>query len=192
MGASQNCEVTRTVQLQRWAANMSIDIFEFWSGVHLRKGAHPADYHVLSRVKHNFDLRCLPGCFGGPLRTAPVVLLYLSPGLSIQDYAYAQTRVGRAHCRRKWGGEEPLPGPEDHEPAWKWWKSRTARFGEWQDLRTKVAVLNIGAYQHQDQDSVRSAGLGIRSCAPVGRCAKAACIHGIAFPAKRSRRYRRI
>jgi len=125
---------------------MATDIFRFWSGIRLTGGAHPADHEVLSRVQHNFDLRCLPACFHGPLRSAPVVPLYLSPGLSEQDYTDAETRGGRARYRRRWDGNEPLWGPEDHERAWRWWKSRTACFGDWRDLRTKVAILNIGAY----------------------------------------------
>ncbi len=125
---------------------MATDIFEFWSGVRLRGGAHPADREVLSRVQHNFDLRCLPRCFRGPLKTAPVVLLYLSPGLSEQDYTDAKTRAGRSRYRHQWSGQASLPGPEDHERAWRWWTSRTACFGDWQDLRPKVAVLNIGTY----------------------------------------------
>lgn len=125
---------------------MATDIFEFWSGINPKGGMHPADRDVLSRVDHSFDLRCLPGCFAGPLRTAPVVLLYLSPGLSEQDYTDAVTRKGRTRYRRSWAGEEPLRGPKDHESAWQWWKSRTACFGNWQELQKKVAILNIGAY----------------------------------------------
>ena len=40
-------------------ASMATDIFQFWSGIRLKGGAHPADYEVLKRVQHNFDLRCL-------------------------------------------------------------------------------------------------------------------------------------
>src|SRR5919106_6532092 len=108
---------------------MPTDIFGFWTGIRLKCGAHPADYEVLSRVRHNFDLSCLPACFSGCLRTAPVVLLYLSPGLSEFDYTDAKTRAGRARYRRRWRGCEPLPGPDDHQRAWRWWKSRTACFG---------------------------------------------------------------
>jgi hypothetical protein len=43
-------------------------------------------------------------------------------------------------------GTQPLPGPDEHRIAWKWWVSRTRCFGKWQDLRTKIAVLEIGAY----------------------------------------------
>jgi hypothetical protein len=97
---------------------MATDIFGFWSGVRLKSGAHPADYDVLSRVRHGLDLRCLPACFNGPLRTAPVVLLYLSPGLSEQDPLDARSREGRARYRRRWSGWAPLPGLEEHRSAW--------------------------------------------------------------------------
>lgn len=132
---------------------MATDIFQFWSGIRLKDGAHPADHEVLSRVEHNFDLRCLPGCFMGPLRTAPVVLLYLSPGVSGRHgHREAKTRAGRARRRRVWRGEEPLPGPNVSEGAWRWWTSRTKLFGEdWLDLQTELAVLNIGAYSYRSK-----------------------------------------
>ena len=126
---------------------MTTDIFTFWSGIELRDGKHPADHAVLSRVVSNFDFGCLPAAFDGPLRTAPVVLLYLSPGLSeTQDHADAKSKAGRARYRHRWAGNSPLPGPKEHEPAWNWWKSRSPCFGDWQGLRDKIAVLNIGAY----------------------------------------------
>ncbi len=130
-------------------ASMATDIFQFWSGIRLKGGAHPADCEVLRRVDHNFDLRCLPRPFSGPLKTAPVVLLFLSHRLSEQDYSDAKSRSGRDRYRRTWGGKESLWGPKDHESAWRWWKSRTACFGDWQDLQTKVAILNIGAYHSE-------------------------------------------
>ena len=64
---------------------MKPDIFEFWAQIKPSEHVHPADYAVMRRVGHGFDLDCLPGCFFGPLRTARIVLLFLSPGLSDQD-----------------------------------------------------------------------------------------------------------
>src|SRR6266508_148553 len=67
---------------------VSQDIFEFWSQIARGEHIHPADKRVFSRMrpeKHGFRLDCLPGCFGGRLRDAPVVLLYLSPGFGEQD-----------------------------------------------------------------------------------------------------------
>jgi hypothetical protein len=128
---------------------MSVDIFEFWSSVGPADKCHPKDREVLSRMKgaQLFDLRCLPHCFVGPLKTAPVVLLYLSPGLDEKDdLRDARTRAGRdryMECRK---GKQLLPGPEENRAGWQWWKSRTKDIGEWQQLRSKVAVLNIGPY----------------------------------------------
>jgi hypothetical protein len=128
---------------------MPVDIFQFWSQVGLTDKCHPEDRKVLSRMRktHLFDLRCLPHCFVGPLRTAPVVLLYLSPGFSENDdLKDARTRRGRARYMECRNGKQPLSGPEEHLAGWKWWKSRTSIFDDWKTLQNKVAVLNIGAY----------------------------------------------
>jgi hypothetical protein len=45
--------------------------------------------------RHGFRLGCLPAAFGGRLRDAPVVLLYLSPGFSNADLAAAKTEEGK-------------------------------------------------------------------------------------------------
>lgn len=125
---------------------MSTDIFKFWSRIRPHELVHPADRGVLSRVRHGFDLKCLPGSFMGPLRTAPVVLLYLSPGFSEQDYEDAKSPSARRRCAKQRKGFVSLPSKEDHEPAWKWWTSRTRIFGKPEDLCNHVAFLNIGAY----------------------------------------------
>ena len=131
---------------RRCDSHRLLDIFHFWWEVGRAAHVHPADRAVMSRVRHRFDLRSLPGCFAGPLRTAPVVLLYLSPGSSKKDRIEAKSKAGRARYARMRTGRMPLPGPRDHRSAWQWWKSRTKHFGAWEDLRSKVAVLNIGAY----------------------------------------------
>jgi len=131
---------------------MPIDIFEFWSQVGPQDTHHPQDSEVLSRLKygkknaHGFDLRCLPFGFLGPLRNAPVVLLYLSPGFDIFDLKQARTSKGRDWVMECRTGNQRLPGQTDHPAGWKWWKTRTSDFGDWKELQDKVAVLNIGAY----------------------------------------------
>ena|SRR5271157_2633983 len=127
---------------------MTVDIFEFWSQVGPEDRYHRKDHEVFARMKntHGFDLGCLPSCFMGPLRTAPVVLLYLSPGLSEFDRSDAETSEGQSRVMECRAGNQMLPGPKDHKVAWEWWKQRTTRFGEWEDLRSKVAFLNICAY----------------------------------------------
>ena len=125
---------------------MGTDIFEFWSQIKPSETVHPDDRDVLSRVRNGFDLSCLPACFMGPLRSAPVVLLYLSPGLSKQDYVDAKSKRGRQRYVSQRGGRALLPDMNEHTKAWRWWSSRCKHFGSNELLRGKVAVLNIGAY----------------------------------------------
>jgi hypothetical protein len=121
------------------------DIFEFWSRMGLGERVHPADREVLDRVQHGFDLRCLPGSFAGRLRTAPIVLLYLSPGWAPQDRIDARTPSSQEFYIRKYTGNEPLHY-DDKRPGNRWLASRTSCFGSWDAVRSYVAVLNIGAY----------------------------------------------
>ena len=53
--------------------------------------------------KHGFCLDCLPSSFGGRLRHAPVVLLYLSPGFGDRDLIDAQTDKGKDYYVRRCG-----------------------------------------------------------------------------------------
>lgn len=64
---------------------------------------HPLDRPVFSRLNdsHGFDLRCLPANFGGKLRTAPIVLLYLSPGFSETDVRIARSKEGQERYVRQ-------------------------------------------------------------------------------------------
>jgi hypothetical protein len=128
---------------------MSVDLFEFWSKISDTAKTHPADLKVFSHVKnaHNFDRECLPHCFIGKLKHAPVVLLYLSPGLEDYDKKHSSSEHGRKIIAGFRTGIAPLPEKDDHESAWKWWTSRTKIFGEnSENLRNKIAFLNIGAY----------------------------------------------
>jgi hypothetical protein len=130
------------------------DIFEFWSRIGWGEFMHPADKVVFSRMnpeKHGFRLDCLPACFGGPLRTAHVVLLYLSPGFTEQDVADAETDETKNYYARRWKGEEPLRSVDGLGTAWV--ASRTRSFGSWTTIRDKVAILNIGAYHSRDVKS---------------------------------------
>ncbi len=122
-----------------------MDIFEFWSSVHPKARMHPADEAVFKRVpKHGFNLDALPGCFMGPLRTAPVVLLFLSPGLDEGD---TPTPALIEWNRRTRLGTEPLVSASVQAPTYRWWTKRTRFLGyDPEVLADKVAVLNIGAY----------------------------------------------
>lgn len=136
---------------------MSRDIFDFWSQIGRGEHIHPADRKVFERIrpeKHGFRLDCLPGCFGGRLRDAPVVLLYLSPGFSKADVTDAQTEEGKDFYFRRYKGYEP---PRDLGAAKSSWiTSRTKSFGDWDAIKNKIALLNIGAYHSVDVKSFAS------------------------------------
>jgi hypothetical protein len=127
---------------------MSMDIFDFWARVEPADHVHPEDRDMLSRVDHGFDLRCLPGQLAGLLRTAPIVLLFLSGGLSDQnDLTIADSEASIEEHRKRRQGLLPLWGPDEHPDAWKWWKEKTQCFDvDWRTLQGNVAILNIGAY----------------------------------------------
>lgn len=128
---------------------MSADIFDFWAGVEGHVRVHPEDHPILERAAHNFDLRCLPANFDGPLRTARVVLLYLSPGQDERDVEAAERPETQQRYFLMRKGNSPLRS-DDSDRGWNWWKARTRRFGPWQDLKSKVAVLNISPYHSVD------------------------------------------
>ncbi len=131
---------------------MATDILEFWARAAPTDHVHPEDRDLLSRVDHGFDLRCLPGQLAGLLRTAPIVLLFLSGGLSDRhDLTMADSAAGVEEHRKRRQGLLPLWGPEEHIDAWKWWTKLTRVFSDdWRALQTKVALLNIGAYKSKE------------------------------------------
>jgi hypothetical protein len=133
---------------------LSADIFEFWSQISRGENVHPADRKVFERMdphKHGFRLDCLPSSFGGRLRDAPIVLLYLSPGFGKQDKVDAQKDEGKDYYVRRWKGYEPI---RDIEGNWMW--SRTRIFGDYKAVRDKIALLNIGAYHSANVRSFAS------------------------------------
>lgn len=121
------------------------DLFDCWSSIPADATVHPADEPVFRRVaSHGFNTHLLPGCFMGPLRTAPVVLLFLSPS---EDEGDATTPELIKWHQRTRQGNEPLVSAFIHPPAYRWWMARTACFGlDPAVVAKKVAVLNIGAY----------------------------------------------
>jgi hypothetical protein len=129
---------------------MTDDIFRFWAQVGPRDRIHPLDRPVFDRVRHNFNLECLPGCFAGPLRTARLVLLYLSPGISEFDLADAESQVGQDRYMRQRSGDAPLPDRHDYPSAWDWWQSRLSVLGDLENLRSSIAFLNICAYHSKE------------------------------------------
>jgi len=120
---------------------MTEGIFDFWNEAGAANKIHPRDAAVLSRVKHGFDTECFPMPFMGPLKSAPVVLLFLNAGFCAKDAEDGKTEDGRSRYVKLLEGLQPLPAPEEHEPAWRWWSRRTRDFGKWRQLRDKVAIL---------------------------------------------------
>jgi hypothetical protein len=127
------------------------DIFEFWSRIGKSDRVHPDDKPVFNRLKssHGFDLRCLPSNIAGPLRTARVVLLYLSPGFSEFDVEHAKTKAGQEHFVRQRTGTAPL---SDVNPAAARWRMSRLKFLGATDetIHSRVSVINIGAYHSKD------------------------------------------
>ncbi len=137
------------------------EFFDFWPenlGYYKdgRHGySHPADRDVLGRVEHPFDLNCLPGCWGGPIKRAPIILLYLSPGLSDSDHDIAKSKDAAKRFKHVKRGESAFPGKE-HVEGRKWWKSRIKGFVDEKYLedidflRNKIVSLNISPYHSKD------------------------------------------
>ena len=125
----------------------------------MRRGekVHPADRETFDRIdpkRHGFRLECLPACFLGRLRTAPVVLHDLSPGFGEGDLIEARSEAGKDHYFSRWRGTEPLrPG----RAGSNWMSSRTKVFDvPWEIVKERVALLNIGAYHSVDVRSYAS------------------------------------
>jgi hypothetical protein len=127
------------------------DLFKFWSQISPKATVHPADEPVFTRLKgqHQFDLRCLPLNFAGPLRTARVILLYLSPGLSPRDNVVAKTASAQRHYIEQRTGRAPLPNDSSHL-GHEWRRSRLAFLGDWENSLDKIATMNIGAYHSKN------------------------------------------
>jgi hypothetical protein len=121
-------------------------IFDFWKDVGPAVHVHPADRPVLAHSDHSFDLKCLPVPFYGPLKDAPVVLLYLAPGRTRRDIADAKSASGRELIYRRRQGNEPLSGRNPNS----WWALRTRCFEVPQEiLGSKLAVLEICPYHSE-------------------------------------------
>jgi hypothetical protein len=132
------------------------DIFDFWSQIERGAHVHPADVKAFKRMdakRHGFQLECLPGCFAGRLKTAPIVLLYLSPGFSDADIPDAESEAGKDYRFRSWQGDEPF---RDYGPGQAWLASRTKIFCDYETVKRNFAVLNIGAYHSKDMKSFAS------------------------------------
>ena len=131
------------------------DIFDFWAECPADARIHPQDKPVFARrfiSDMGFDLKCLPACFAGRLRSAPVVLLYLSPGWAQSDVDEASTPAAQARYFDRRKGDRPLDTHDEHPEHHTWWASRTKVFGPPDIVREKIAILNLGAYHSKEFD----------------------------------------
>jgi len=131
---------------------LSQDIFKFWAEIRDDAHEHPADEAVLRRIKHGFHPKCLPAAYSGNLRNAPVVLLFLSPGLDSGDVRHCASKKGRNYYALQRPGEGKLPTKDEHPSAYKWLRKILGQFDiksddDYELARTTIATLNIGAYK---------------------------------------------
>ena len=134
-------------------ADAGRDLFTFWQSVPADARCHPADELTLARVEHGFRLDVPPAPIKGPLKTAPVVLLALSPGFAKEDVQAALSPEGISYNARSRSGLESLPTRADHAGTARWVSRIVKQFGvEYEVARDRVAVLNIGAYHSKDFD----------------------------------------
>lgn len=126
-----------------------MSLFDFWADLPGDTRVHPNDKNVLASVRHGFDLCCLPAPWTGPLRTAKVVLLFLSPGLGDDgfDVEHATTKDGQEFYKAQRSGFAPLPTAAEHLPHWQWWTQKIRQFGITPDqARHSIAVLDMAPY----------------------------------------------
>lgn len=128
---------------------MPNSLIEYWSRLGPHDLIHPDDRATWDRLAPTFS-PCLPTPYYGRLADAPVVLLYLSPGLSDQDLAEARDPKAQQRYVRIRAGQEPLATAENWKDLWDWWTPRTRVFGKPDELRQRVAVLNISPYKSKD------------------------------------------
>ncbi|QNM83318.1 hypothetical protein H8M03_02940 [Sphingomonas sabuli] len=123
------------------------DLFGFWARCKGDQFVHPDDADVLGSTAHSFNLECLPSPFTGPLRTAPVVLLFIAPGFDPYDLDHAKQPQAQAWYERQRGGDEPLSTAAEHRTHYGWWTRIVRQFGITPEAaRAEVAVLDMAPY----------------------------------------------
>jgi hypothetical protein len=126
---------------------MSEDLFGFWSRCAGSERVHPDDEEVLDRTDHSFDLRCLPSPFTGPLRQAPVVLLFIAPGFDPFDLDHAEMPEAQSWYGAQRTGNEPLSDEQQHRTHYRWWTKIVRQFGVGEAVaREKIAIFDIAPY----------------------------------------------
>ena len=129
-----------------------VDIFEFWEDYQLGERIHRLDKLIFDGLKsqHDLNLECLPVPFYGPLKTAPIVFLYLNPGLSKLDLEQAKSNEGQKRRYESLRGLTSLSQLRVNSEK-SWWVDKTA-FLEIpaENLLEKIAVLQLCAYHSKE------------------------------------------
>lgn len=126
---------------------MPASLTEYWSQLRPADCIHPDDAAVWGRLSPDLHNACLPTPYYGRIADAPVVLLFLSPGLSSNDPFEAESAAARTRYVRIRAGSELLPSKEEWPDFWRWVAPRLRAFGEPTELRERVAILNISGYK---------------------------------------------
>jgi hypothetical protein len=124
------------------------DIIDYWRNLGASVRVHPDDELIFAQGKwsHSLELSCVPVPFYGPLKTAPVVLLYLNPGLTAADLDAANDEQAKLFWFQQRRGEASLRSQVGLTQK-SWWVSRTKCFQiDPEVLRHKLAVLELCAY----------------------------------------------
>lgn len=129
---------------------MPPSLTEYWSQLAAADRVHPDDRLAWGRLSPSFANACLPTPYYGRIIDAPVVLLFLSPGLSPNDPIEAESDAAQTRYVRIRAGSAPLPSKEEWPDFWRWVAPRLRAFGEPMALRERVAILNISGYKSKD------------------------------------------
>ena len=87
------------------------------------------------------------------MRTAPIVLLFLSAGFEERDLSNAKSPEGQAYYARSRTGNADLPSEIEHAGFFAWSKRILNQFGvDYPAARSKVAFLNISPYKSKRFD----------------------------------------
>ena len=130
---------------------MGQDIFDFWRVGVGELNEHPKDKALLSSLAHNFNLSCLMWPFTGPLRKAPVVLWFRSPGFAPFDVGHAQSPEGQALYLHQRNGYCDLPCKEEHPTFQAWAEGKLKQFDlSYDEVKSKVCFANLAPYKSDD------------------------------------------
>lgn len=134
-------------------SNREDALFWFWRSVRRHPHVHPADNKYLKAEKHRFELRVLASPWHGPLKTAPVVLAYVNPGLSRRDFHDARIPTRRAHMVAHYSGTRPLRALSEHPTGVRWTAQRLKHMGDYEALRQLVAIFELIPYHSRSFSS---------------------------------------